>query len=171
MFGNREDKRTIDLPDPADPADLLPDQGFVGAHISHNDLKKEVVLAGNVITLLDFLHLLDRPAESLDRHVLVKGKADCGKGGDAQSQLFGIQQGRVALDQSGAFQGANPLQDARRREPDAFGEVGVCNSPILLEEPEKLDVDFIDHFHSVADELSTWGAVASLRVRCSLCFA
>ena len=138
-----EHEARFDLLNAFDLGELFADEGFVGTHVFDDDFEHEVGVAGNVIALEDLGDVLDCAAEALDRLLLVQGEGDRDPGDDFEAQAVGVEVGIVTLDEPGSLQRADALQNRGWRQPDALREVGVCDSPVGLQDRKDLHVGLV----------------------------
>ena len=113
------------------------------AHVSGLDLEHKIVIPGDVVDLGDLGDFEDSFAESLNWLALVENQRDMDDGDELATEALGVEDGDVVLDDAALLENADALEDARSTEADRFGEVGVGNPPIALQDIENLDVGFV----------------------------
>ena len=113
------------------------------AHVACLHFEHEIVLAGDVVHLGDLGNFLDGLSKPLDGLAFVEGEGDVDEGDELSSQPLGVKDGDVALNDAAFLEDADPLEDAGRAEADSFGEVGVGDASVSLEEVENLYVRFV----------------------------
>ena len=118
----------------------------IGGHVAHADLEQIVEAAGDHVTFLDLRDAEHRLAELFER---VLGRAvdpDFDEHQKTEIEPLGVEIGRVAGDDSGRFQCANPFRARRRAQTDGLRQRDVGEPPVALQRVENRDVDGVRFF-------------------------
>ena len=102
--------------------------------VLHDHLQQVIHVAGQGMAgddLVPAVHSFDEAVQAL-LAVLFQLYAD--EGLQAQANPLGIDQGRIALDDTRGFQPLDPAQAGRRLQVHLGGDIGLGGAPVLLQE-------------------------------------
>ena len=114
------------------------------AHVAGLDFEHEVVVSSDVVNLGYFGDFGYRLAEPFDWLAFVEDQRDVDDGDEFATEALGVKNGDVVFNNAALLQDSDPLEDAWRAEADGFGEVGVGDPPVALQDVENLDVGFVE---------------------------
>ncbi len=115
--------------------------------VGYDHLEQEVHLAGHRVRRDDFRPLLQRAAKTLDHVVGMALELDLDVGQHVLPDALGIEDRRIAADDSLLFEPPHAPRAGRGRQPDPLGEIDVAQAPVALQQLEDADVGAIQRRH------------------------
>ena len=114
--------------------------GSVSVDVAGHDLDDVVDTAAGGVALGDFGAVLHGLLEALEGFAVVLLEADFHQHCGALEQNFGIKLGAITADDPRFFQTLDPLPAGADRQVDGFGQAGLGDPPITLQDAQNLQV-------------------------------
>ncbi len=128
---------------------LVQQEVLVVLHVTHYHLELIVgIVACDEVTLEHLWQLTDGPVKILEplRRMPVHG--DVNVGGEGQTQLAGVEQSNVGVDEAGIFQCLDPAGTGGRWEANQLGQFQIADAAVLLHQLKNMSVYAIKFQHS-----------------------
>ena len=143
-FANHDD--AVEASDAVDVSQGVEHEILIILHVAGIHLDLEVVIASGIVALRYLVDGLHGIHELLNQIVGVLLQSDIAEHNHVVSHLVMIHYRSISLDVSLTLQSLLSLEGGRRGEVYSCGKFLHCESRVLLQQLEYLDIDFVEIF-------------------------